>query len=402
MKRQRKKIIITLLIAPVVFFSHSTFSQAIISLDSAFATALRSHPSILQSQTQIVQQQQLVKSSFSLANPEFGIEIPAHDFSWTVSQSIEFPLVYTNQSKLGRANIALAQQSLAITQNELHSEVMSAFLQLQFSEAQMAELKKQDSLFFAVSNANDRRYGAGEIGLLEKLNANNAYQNKHNLLVQSQTDFLTAQKQLLILTGSTASNPRPDQPLIKFVVPQVVLTDSVAPFTNLFSGYAIKNSMVALRNWKLEKSKALPGFFGTYFNNGGKPADVVTPSRFDLGISFPLWFWQYSARNKAAKYQWQAANYQMQATTLAVNVEWQQALSDFKKFSSSLNYYETSALPQADKIIDASTRSYRAGEIGYIELLQNLSVAFQTKLDYLDAIRDFNQAIIQLHKLSGQ
>ncbi len=398
MSQQQKKIRSILLIALSVCFSKATFSQNIISLDTAMASAMRMHPAMLQSQTQILQQQQLKKSSFSLPNPEIGIEIPAHEFSWSVSQNIDFPLVYVNQSKLGKENVALAEQSLMLSQNELRSEVSTAFLQLQFAQSQMAELKTQDSLFLALSNAADRRHEAGEIGLLEKLNASNAYQNKHNLWVQSQIDFTTAQKQLLLLTGLTISNPQPGQPLIKFVVPQVAVMDSVAPFTNPYAGYATQNTLVALRNWKLEKSKVLPGFFGTYLNG----ASGGTPSRFDVGIAIPLWFWQYAGRSKAAKYQWHAAEYQMQATNLVVNSQWQAALSNFKKFSSSLNYYETSALPQANKIIDASTRSYNAGEIGYVELLQNLNTAFQTKLDYLNAVKDFNQAIIQLHKLSGQ
>ncbi|MEO6166612.1 MAG: TolC family protein [Chitinophagales bacterium] len=399
MNQISKEAVTTWLILVFLCFSELTFSQTTISLDSAVAAAMRNHPAVKQSQTEILQQQQLKKSSFSLPNPELGIEIPAHEFSWSVSQNIDFPLVYINQSKLGKENIALAEQGLALTQNDLRSEVNTAFLQLQFAQAQMAEFKIQDSLFFALSTIADRRAQAGEIGLLEQLNANNAYQNKHSLWLQSQIDFAGAQKQLVLLVGLSVLNLQPDQALTKFSLPPVALNDSV-PYANPFAVYAAKNTLVALQNWKLEKSKAFPGFFGTYLNNGGDPA--ITPSRLDVGIAIPLWFWQYAGRMKAAKYQWQSATYLLDKTTLAINAQWQQGLSDFSKNASSLNYYENSALPQATKIIDASTRSYNADEIGYVELLQNLNTAFETKLGYLNVVRDFNQSIIQLHKLSGQ
>lgn len=399
MERQRKKLVKAFLMLLLLCISKSSFSQ-IITLDTAIAAALRGYPSLLQSQTQLLQQQQSKKSSFAIPNPEIGIEIPAYDFSWSISQNLEFPIVYFNQAKLGKANVELAQQNLVLSGIELRYRVETAFLQLQYTQSQTTELKKQDSLFLTLSNAGDRRSEAGEIGLLEKLNANNAYQNKHNLWLQSQADFETAQKQLLLFTGMTISNPYPAGGLAKFAVPPAALTDSSAPVTNPFTGIAIKNSLVAQRNWDLEKSKALPGIFGTYLSDNGNSS--LTPTRLDVGITLPLWFWQYAARMKSAKYQWKSAEYQMQATALEVNSQWQQALSELKKFSSSLNYYETSAIPQANKIIDASNRSYNAGEIGYVELLQNLNTAFQTSLDYLNAVKDFNLAIIQIHKLSGQ
>ena len=383
------------------FFSVALHAQTTITLDSLLSAALRNHPAMLQSQTEILQTKQLKKNSFNLPNPEFGIETPSKEFGYSISQRIEFPLVYVNQAKLNSGNVELMETQKDITTTELTTAVRSGYLQLQFALAQNNELKLQDSLFRALSDANDAKYSAGEIGLLEKLNSNNAYQNKHNNFIQTQSDFQNAQQQLHILTRIEIAQIIPADSLIKLNVTPALLNDSAMTAFSPVMRFAMQSSVVALQNWKLEKSKLLPGFFGTYLNDNGK-SNTVTPTRFDLGITIPLWFWSYAGKIKAAKYQWKASNYQWMRTQLSLDAQWQQTESEYKKASSSLQYFENSAMPQAKTIIDAATRSYKAGEIGYVELIQNLNTAFETRLTYLSALKNYNESAIQLLKLLGQ
>lgn len=384
-----------------IFISCKGIAQTTITLDSLLAAALRNHPAMLQSQTEILQQWQLKKNSFNLPNPELGIETPAHDFGWSISQNIEFPLVYVSQAKLSNQNILLSKRQLALTKSELTSVVRNFYVELQFAVSKQKELKLQDSLYHTLSDANDARYKAGEIGLLEKINANNSYQNKHNEWLQSQKDLENAQQQLLLISGLKIANPVPSDSIMKLTIPLNIIVDTSYSAGSPLIEYAKQSSAVSRQNWKVEKTKLLPGFFGTYFNDNGKH-EQLTPSRFDLGITLPLWFWSYSGKIKAAKYQWQAANFGLAKTRLNVSSQWQQAITNFNKSNTSLQYFEISALPQSKIIIDAATRSYKAGEIGYVELLQNLNTAFDTRLNYFSALKDYNNSIIQIQKISGQ
>lgn len=390
-----------LLVFFLLFIWNNGFAQTAITLDSLIAAALRNHPAILQSQAEILQAQQMKKNSFNLPNPEFGIETPAHDFSWSISQNIEFPLVYVSQTKLNNQNILLSKNQLSLIKSELKSVVRNIYVELQFTLAKQKELKLQDSLYHTLSEANDARYYAGEIGLLEKANANNSFQKKHNELLQSQKDLENAQQQLLLISGLKIANPVPSDSIIKIAIPLNIIVDTSYSTGSPLIEYAKQSSVVSRQNWKVEKSKLLPGFFGTFFSDNGKH-EQLTPSRFDLGISFPLWFWSYSGKIKAAKYKWQASKYGIAQTQLSVSSQWQQAITDFSKSNSSLQYFESSAIPQAKIIIDAATRSYKAGEIGYVELLQNLNTAFDTRLNYYSALKQYNNSIIQIQKISGQ
>ena len=85
-----------------------------------------------------------------------------------------------------------------------------------------------------------------------------------------------------------------------------------------------------------------------------------------------------------------------------VNSQYQYAITAYNKANLSLQYYETSALDQANRILEASTKSYKVGEIGYVELIQNLNTAFDTRLNYFIAIKDYNNSIIQIQKITGQ
>ena len=88
--------------------------------------------------------------------------------------------------------------------------------------------------------------------------------------------------------------------------------------------------------------------------------------------------------------------------SIQFNSEQQQAIADFKKSSQSLNYYETSGLSEADTIIYAATKSFNAGQINYIVYMQSLNQAFEIKFNYYDALKQYNESIIQLNYLNGQ
>ena len=44
-----------------------------------------------------------------------------------------------------------------------------------------------------------------------------------------------------------------------------------------------------------------------------------------------------------------------------------------------VKYYQTEGLPMAESIINAAQRSYKAGDIGYIEYTQNIKDAIRIK-----------------------
>ena len=98
--------------------------------------------------------------------------------------------------------------------------------------------------------------------------------------------------------------------------------------------------------------------------------------RFQFGVSVPIWFWTYRSQLQAATARARSADYQLQTQRLELGSQYQQALADTRKFSTSLAYYEQTGVPQSRAIISQSQRLFRAGEISYLLLIQSLNQAF--------------------------
>jgi len=362
------------------------------TLDSALAAALRFHPSLKESHAAVTEQRQLQPTAFELHNPEVAIEMPPAEYAWRVSQEFNFPTTYISRFKLSKANTNLAEKQVAVTQAELKQQVRVAYLDLQLAQARLRLINQQDSLLAIVANATQRRHSAGDVGLLERLNAENAYQSKHIELLSAQADLQNFSQQLALIVGRTGGD--------------AIEVDSLVPFDNSFAtiglsqspwlNWAMQNSAVAKQGWKTERSTLFPGFVVGYLQGTSD-----APSRMELGVTLPIWFWSYNARINAAKSRFHQSEYRLQQTMLDQQSAQQNLTAELLQQTATLRYYESTALPQADILQDAATRAYDAGEIGYLEFLGNIQTTFDNRLRRIETVRAYNEAVIQLQTLFG-
>jgi cobalt-zinc-cadmium resistance protein CzcA len=76
-------------------------------------------------------------------------------------------------------------------------------------------------------------------------------------------------------------------------------------------------------------------------------------------------------------------------------------LERYQATRSSLDYYQSSALVNAQLILTQSQAAFRGGEINYAEYLMGLRNALSVQENYLSTLRDYNQSIIYIDYLSG-
>jgi cobalt-zinc-cadmium resistance protein CzcA len=81
--------------------------------------------------------------------------------------------------------------------------------------------------------------------------------------------------------------------------------------------------------------------------------------------------------------------------------DYQLTISNIARTRKSISYYDLTAIKQAEEITETALRLFQAGQVSYIETLRNVITAYQTKLKYLETIRDFNQAVTELRYLTG-
>jgi len=180
----------------------NAYSQKIISETDAVNMALKNSRNISAAGLSVLQQKQLLKSSINLPNPDVFIESPTGNFyTGSITQSIEFPTVYSKQYQLQKQRIVLAEKEKGFTENEVKFQVKQLYLLLQYAAALQQQLYGQDTVYERISTVAGRQFDAGQIDYLQKTFAESQYGEIHNQYLQAQLTITNLQSQLQYLTG---------------------------------------------------------------------------------------------------------------------------------------------------------------------------------------------------------
>jgi cobalt-zinc-cadmium resistance protein CzcA len=206
--------------------------------------------------------------------------------------------------------------------------------------------------------------------------------------------------------------PVPDEATLR-KIPLIMPGDSAYLEQNPSLGYIRQQVEVSHIAKKLERSQMLPDLTLGYFSQtivgtqdvNGVPQTFGRDSRFNgvqAGITVPLWFPSYTSKTKAARINEDIARNDAEYYSRSVTGNYQTLLDEYGKFSSSVDYYEKQAVPEADIIIEQANLSYKAGALDYLEYVLTLSRALVVRENYLDALNSCNQTVISLEYITGK
>ncbi|MGV3560071.1 CusA/CzcA family heavy metal efflux RND transporter [Larkinella arboricola] len=331
------------------------------------------------------------------------------DQSLQIGQRLPAPGLIRSQKALADARIAGAEAESRVTRQELAFQVKTAYYELVYLRTLHRELIRQDSLLNAVARAAGVRRRTGEGSLLEQTAAEVEARQIRMTLIQNRANQQIEYRRLQTLLGT-------DQ------LPQITdsvstaralrLPDSAALAQNPELALLRQQIEIARRETDVERSRLKPDYSFSVVNQSLRGIQTINGSdrfytgvdRFtygQVGISIPIVAKPLRARVRAAELGQQRTEAQLMARRRNLEGAFAELLQTYQKNRETLTYYEESALPQATLIRQQADRSYRAGEIGYIELFQNLRTASNIQTGYLAALNDLNQTIIQLEYLLG-
>ena len=119
------------------------------------------------------------------------------------------------------------------------------------------------------------------------------------------------------------------------------------------------------------------------------------------GIGIPIFSKGQKARVAASEKQVQVFESQKDQNLDQLSREYTSYLAQLNKYANSLTYFQETALPQAIWLESTALKSYKAGEIEYVEMLQNAQQAWQIREQYLQEILAYNQTVIQIETILG-
>ena len=171
-----------------------------------------------------------------------------------------------------------------------------------------------------------------------------------------------------------------------------------------------QQQQIANASIEVEKSRLLPDFSLGYNNTSirGTGADnkiYLGSQRFSavqLGLAIPVFARTQKDKIAAAKFNREVAVQEYQSGMQKLQADYQVAMIQYKKHLETVNYFESKALKNAALITTTANQQLLRGNINYLEWGQVIHQATLLKNEYLEALKNLNESIIQLNYLTNQ
>ena len=391
-------------------------SQRPITRDQAVGEALRNNGSVRIAAYETDRERKLREGALNLPRTDFlfsqgNINSQEQDNSFGVTQRLAFPTVYGSQRRLAQARVEGSQLLEAVRRYELVRSVRTAYVRVVYFKAKEELLQQQDSIFSELETASALRYRSGETNRLESVTSLAQALEIRNLIQQNEADLNMARQQLQTLLNTSDPVTTVEERLTRRTLDFSSL-DSAALVKNPTLLYLSQQIEIGRQQTELEKQKKLPEFLLGYTNQSFRGVQIATGNQeiftlgdrfsvFHFGLSIPLLPGGYRPQAQAAKIAEQVAGIRLEYERTLLSGELLVLAQEYRKNLSAVEYYENTALPQAELITTQARLGFRSGETSYTQFLQSMTVASRIKSGYLDKLYAHNLTVEAIETLAG-
>ncbi len=353
----------------------------------------------LQANAQLIASQKLeAKTENNLADPTLSYAHlwGAKDKNETIgelviSQSFDFPSLYVTRNKLNRlksgafdSQAGVFRQDMLLQAKEICLDIIMLRQQKQILEERLRNAEELSKMY-------DKRLQTGDANALETNKINLELLNVRTEASLNETTLRNRLQELNALNGNIPvvfeETKYPTIPLPTDY--QILKSEIMASDRTLM---ALGNeSLVARKQISVNKSQWLPKLELGYRRNTetGTPFNGVV-----VGFSFPL----FENRNKVKVAKAQALNIdlQKQNATLQVESELTQLYREAKSLHTSMEEYQKTFQSQQD--LELLKQALTGGQISMIEYFVEVSVLYQSHLNYLQLENQYQKAMARIYK----
>lgn len=414
---KRKKIGSITSIIAVLFFAGNLNSQVSqnLTIESAIDLGLKNNNLIQAREMDIQMQNQLKATAFEMPKTEVGsmfgqYNTRAFDQNYSISQGLS-PFQFGAKKQVIDATIKSSELNLNLTKQEVKLMIRQSWNHLVYLMEVDKLLERQDSLLLNFVKASSLKYETGETNTLESTTAKVKQQEVMQLIKQNNAGIFTEKSRLKTLLNLQSDFTINDTVLV--ALSSISVTDSSTLKENPELALALQEVQKAMANQKLEKAMLLPDFKAGYFvqsltgnqDVNGQSIYYNGVPRFQgvtLGVSIPIFARSGIAKSKAAETSIHIQEKNAEYLKMQLQSKFQQEMEQLTTFQSLVEYYKNSALPSAKLISENASKSYKNGDISYIEFIQGIQTALDIQANYLNALSNYNQAVINLQFLLNQ
>jgi len=336
------------------------------------------------------------KRNFYLENPEVGFA-----YLWGssanlgnrtdlgVSQSFAFPTVYTNRSRLSKAEVEKASQILASKKIETLLEAKQLWIEKVYLNKELNVLSERMAELKQVSSYYQLQYDNGEIS---KLSLNKALLMRATLT--AERDEILAESEIIQskINHITGNNPVEIMDTRYYLI-NMDLRDSVIKESLMDPLYQAYLSEVDRLNFqkKLTRATGMPKIRTGYYS---EKVNEVSFKGFQLGLSIPLW----ENSNKIKHASGEILTAEMEADKFRT-AEVARIVQFYTRFMTHLKQVE-----QLSEVLDVAndpgllSLAVQTGEISMIEYFYEIDLYYRVRHDFLLAEKELHLVEAELNK----
>lgn len=312
----------------------------------------------------------------------------------TVSQTLGSPLKSWYKGKETRHRIRLKETGAAITRKKVARDTKIAYNQWIFLLNKRNILKQKLESYRESRRIARMKQQQGAITLIEKTRADNTFHQAQNAMHRIYKEIARAENHLRNLMNTTHSLiPASDSLEVYRIQHPSDLREGEMVDPLLQKRY---REQVKIREmaWKAQQADLLPDLSAGYFtqNMGGEKH----LHGWSLGLSVPLWFKPRQNAIRKARIEKQLAENNLKKQIREQQTHIQNLLREVNYLREQLRYYHNQALQQAALLIEKSRKRYKNEDVEYRQYMQGLQTAYDIRLSYIQTLKDYNQAAMQL------
>jgi heavy metal efflux system protein len=410
--KKMKKTIATAIVLFCLSISNVSFAQQSITLNAAIDTAIKNNAQLKNEQLKTQYQQMLLKTVNTIPRTNLVAEAGQinsiyNDTKFGISQSFSFPKVYKTQKELYNQEWKSSLLNVDVKRVFLKKQVAQIFYNIIYLQQKKQLLQSSDSLFTAFYKKAALRLSKGESNILEKASAETQLGQITMQLRQLEQDekMLKIQFQLL-LNSSTAFSPNAEN----YKATKDLLADTALLKEHPEIKIIQQQQNIATANIAVEKAKLMPdmlaGFSNTSIKGTGADNNLYSSSqRFtsvQVGVGIPIFTKAQKAKINSAKFSKQITENEYGVAVQKLQSEYEFALSQYNKHLQTVQYFETKGLQNAELVSSTANKQLANGIINYLEWTQLINQVAIVKNEYIDAIKNLNEAIVQLNYFSNK
>lgn len=266
---------------------------------------------------------------------------------------------------------------------------------------ELLKLRKYvESIFEKLWDATSERYKAGAISVLELNSINIGYGQARQQRLVAESNYQNSLLNLKLLLGMSKEEPLNIEGKLSYEKLQLDKEDILA------SAYKIRPDLkaselekeraskeITLRKAEIVPNPSLSGFFSREERTDNIAGGFVS-------LSLPVWDRKQSELKKARTAK-DTATINIKKKQLEIQKEVEAAYRTFTATKGSIAIYTDEIIPKVDRSLELNEISYKEGKINFIGFLTVQKNLLEARAAYLNALLDYNKAIINLETVSG-